>query len=46
MVQWLGLGAFTSEGAGSIPGGGTKILHATQSGQIKKKRGGGGKRRP
>ena len=25
-VQWLELGAFTAEGPGSIPGGGTKIL--------------------
>ena len=28
-VQWLGLGAFTAEGPGSIPGQGTKILQAT-----------------
>ena len=27
-VQWLGLHAFTAEGAGSIPGQGTKILQA------------------
>ena len=33
-VQWLGFRAFTVEGAGSIPGLGTKILQATQHGQI------------
>ena len=27
MVQWLGLGAFTAKGPGSIPGQGTKISH-------------------
>ena len=27
-VQWLGLKAFTAEGAGSIPGQGTRILQA------------------
>ena len=27
-VQWLGLHAFTSEGSGSISGGGTKIPQA------------------
>ena len=37
-VQWLGLGALTAEGPGSIPGRGTKILHAPQCGQKKKKR--------
>ena len=30
MVQWLGLGAFTAEGPGSILGQGTKILQAVQ----------------
>ena len=29
MVQWLGLHASTAEGPGSVPGWGTKILHAT-----------------
>ena len=28
-VQWLGLGAFTAQGLGSIPGWGTKIPEAT-----------------
>ena len=32
-VQWLGLHASTAGGVGSILGRGTKILHATQSGQ-------------
>ena len=32
-AQWLGLHAFTAEGAGSIPGWGTKILQAVQHGQ-------------
>ena len=27
---WLGLGAFTAQGLGSIPGGETKIPQATQ----------------
>ena len=36
MVHWLGLGAFTAVGLGSIPGQGTKILQATQLGQKKK----------
>ena len=36
-VQWLGLRAFTTEGPGSIPGGGTKILQATGSNQKKKR---------
>ena len=27
-VQWLGLGTFTAEGLGSVPGQGTKILQA------------------
>ena len=35
-VQWLELCAFTAEGLGSIPGGGTKILQAVQSSQINK----------
>ena len=30
VVQWLGLGTFTTEGLGSIPGWGTKILKAMQ----------------
>ena len=34
--QWLGLGAFTAVGWGSIPVWGTKILQATQRGQKKK----------
>ena len=34
-VQWLGLGSLTAEGAGSIPGRGTKIPQATWSGQKK-----------
>ena len=34
-VQWLGHGAFTAEGAGSIPGQGTKIPQAAA--QPKKK---------
>ena len=29
MVQWLRLCTFTAGGTGSIPGQGTKILHAT-----------------
>ena len=37
MVQWLGLGAFTVVGPGSVPGRGTKIPEATQCGQKKKK---------
>ena len=40
MVQWLGLGAFTAESLGSIPGRGTKIPQATRHGQ--KEKGGGG----
>ena len=38
MVQWLGLGAFTAEGMGSIPGQGTKVLQAMWHGQKKKKK--------
>ena len=37
VVQWLGLRAFTTEGAGSIPGQGTKIPQATRRNQNKKK---------
>ena len=37
-VQWLGLRASTAGGTGSIPGRGTKILHAAQYGQKKKKK--------
>ena len=36
-IQWLGLCAFTAEGPGLISGQGTRILHATRRGQIKKK---------
>ena len=36
-VQWLGLCAFTAEGAGSIPGWGTKVLQATWHGHKKQK---------
>ena len=36
-VQWLGLGAFIAVGPGSIPGWGTKIPQAAQSGPKKKK---------
>ena len=34
IVQWLGLGASTVAGAGSIPGQGTRILKALQGSQI------------
>ena len=34
-IQWLRLCDSTARGIGSIPGQGTKILHATQSGQNK-----------
>ena len=36
MVQWLRLRASTAGGTGSIPGWGTKILHAARCGQKKK----------
>ena len=36
VVHWLGLGAFTALGPGSIPGRGTRILQASQCGQKKK----------
>ena len=36
-IQWLGLGAFTAMGLGSIPGQGTKILQASQGSWKKKK---------
>ena len=36
MIQWLGLCAFTAEGAGSIPGWGTKIPQALRHSQKKK----------
>ena len=36
--QWLRLCASTAGGAGSIPGQGTKILHAVQSNTKKKKK--------
>ena len=35
MVQWLRLCTSTAGGTGSIPGWGTKILHATWCGQKK-----------
>ena len=38
MVQWLRLCASTAGGTGSIPGRGTKIPHAVQRGQKKKKK--------
>ena len=37
VVQWLGLGAFTAKGLGSIAKLGTKIPQAEQRGQKKKK---------
>ena len=37
-VQWLGLRAFTAEGADSIPGRGTKIPQATWRSQQKRKK--------
>ena len=37
MLQWLGVGAFTAMGPGSIPGRRTKILQAVWHGQKKKK---------
>ena len=37
VVQWLRLRAPTAGGMGSIPGWGTKILHAACCGQKKKK---------
>ena len=37
-VQWLGRCASTAGGMGLIPGEGTKILHATWSGQKKEKK--------
>ena len=33
MFQWLRIHAYTAEGAGSIPGWGTKIPHATRCSQ-------------
>ena len=38
VFQWLGLGSFTAEDLGSIPGQGTKIPQATLLGQKKKKK--------
>ena len=38
VVQWLGLGAFTAEGLGSVPGSGNEILIASWCGQNKKKK--------
>ena len=37
-VQWLRLHASNAGAAGSTPGQGTKILHASWRGQIKKKK--------
>ena len=37
VVQWLGLGAFTAESLGSVPGCGTNIPQAVRCGQKKKK---------
>ena len=37
VVQWLRLHASTAGGMGSIPGWGTKMLHALQCGKKKKK---------
>ena len=39
MVQWLGPGAFTAGGPGSIPGQGTKIPQATRHDQQQKQNG-------
>ena len=36
VVQWLGLHTFTAEGAGSIPGWGTKIPQAVWCGPSNK----------
>ena len=36
VVQWLRLHASTAGDTGSIPGGGTKILHAAQCGKTNK----------
>ena len=33
MVQWLGLCASTAGSTGSVPGGGTKIPHASRQSQ-------------
>ena len=38
MAQWLGLCAFTAEGAGSVPGRGTKIPQAAQQAKKKKEK--------
>ena len=38
VVQWLELHASTAGDMGLIPGQGTKILHAVQRGQKKKKK--------
>ena len=38
VVQWLRLRASNARSAGSLPRGGTKILHAAQRGQKKKKK--------
>ena len=38
VVQWLGLCTFITEGLGSVPGWGTKILQAVQCGHKSKKK--------
>ena len=38
MVQWLRVRTSTAGGMGSIPGQGTKTLHAVGGGQKKKKK--------
>ena len=38
VVQWLDLGAFTTEGPGSIPGQGKKILQVVWHSKKKKKK--------
>ena len=38
-VQWLGLGTFTAEGTGGIPGWGTKTPQPVWCSQKKKKKG-------
>ena len=37
-VQWLGLGIFTAEGTGSVPGWGTNIPQAARCGQTNKQK--------
>ena len=38
VVQWLRLHTYTAADTGLIPGGGTKIFHATRCGQKKRKK--------